>query len=61
MNYAINESFEHSALSVVYDVDISHLIIVSLKEIANAAKASGGFGLGVLDQLYFAKKLYKEK
>ncbi|WMC92263.1 hypothetical protein [Kineothrix sp. MB12-C1] len=61
MNFALNESFEHSALSVEYDADISHLILISKEDIINAAKASCHAGVEVLDQLYVLKKIYKGK
>lgn len=60
-NFSINKSFEHNALSVEYDADISHLIMLSITDIVNAEKASETLGVGVLDQLYLAKKLYEEK
>ena len=56
--YRLDESFEHSELSVDYDVDISHLIKLSLSDISKAAKQSLRHGPYILDQLYFMKKLY---
>ena len=56
---SINESFEHSALSVEYDVDITHLIKISFRDIDQAAKQCKTVGVNVLDQLYWNKKLYE--
>lgn len=61
LNFVINESFGHSALSIEYDADISHLILISVKDIVDAAKECNHTGLAVLDQLYFSKKIYKER
>lgn len=57
----INESFEHSALSVEYDVDITHLIKLSLRDIEKATEQSRDPGVKILDQLYWNKKLYEGK
>lgn len=57
----LNESFEHSALSVEYDVDIKHLIKLSLHDVVQAARQCDAMGVKVLDQLYWNKKLYKGK
>lgn len=58
--FVLNESFEHGGMNVVYDVDVTHLIVISMKDIIDAAK-SGYSGLGRLDQLYLKKKIYEER
>lgn len=55
--YGFNESFDHSELSVDYDVDISHLKKLSLSDIIEAAQQSLRHGPDILDKLYFMKKL----
>lgn len=61
MNFAINESVKHDGISVEYDVDITHLMIISIRDISYASYNGKNVGLGVLDQIYLAKGLYKEK
>ena len=62
LNFAlINEAFEHNGISVEYDVDISHLIIVTLDDIMRAFVESTDGGVDVLDRIYYAKKILKEK
>lgn len=56
--YKLNESFDYSELSVDYNVDISHLIKLSLSDISKAEKQSLLHGTYILDELYFMKKLY---
>ena len=57
LQFRVDESFEHNALSVEYDVDIKHLIKLSLSDISNAVKQSKYPGPSILDCLYFNKKL----
>ena len=61
MDFALNESIRHDGLSVEYDADITHLIIISLNDIINATRDCKYLGKDVLDYLYFDKGLYKEK
>ena len=56
--YKLNESFDYSELSVDYDVDISHLIKLSLSDISKAREQSLRHRTYILDELYFMKKLY---
>lgn len=60
MNFALNESVRHDGLSVEYDADITHLIIISLNDIIHATRDGKYLGKGVLDYLYFDKGLCKE-
>lgn len=60
MNFALNESVRHDGLSVEYDADITHLIIISLNDIIHATRDGKYLGKGVLDHLYFDKGLCKE-
>lgn len=57
MNFAINESVRHDGLSVVYDVDITHLIVISINDIIDAMKSAENLGVSVLDRLYLEKGL----
>lgn len=59
-NYAINESVKHDGLSVAYDVDIRHLIIISITDITCAVEDRKYLGSDFLDQLYLKKGLYKK-
>ena len=59
VEFVLNEYFEHNALSVEYDADITHLIIITMEDIICAKKQSKHTGLDVLDQLYLMKKIYK--
>lgn len=60
ISHSINESFGHNILSVEYDVDITHLIKLSLPDINQAAEqCKTPIGVNVLDQLYWNKKLYE--
>ena len=64
MTQRFDESFEHNALNVEYDVDLSHLIILKLADIISAylkAHELGYEGKYMLDQLYYDKKLYKRR
>ena len=61
MNFALSESVRHDGLSVEYDADIKHLMIISMKDIINATGDGKYSGLGVLDQLYFTKGLCEGK
>lgn len=61
VNFAINESVKHDGLSVVYDADITHLIVISIKDIISATENRKYSGVKVLDKLYFAKGLYEKK
>lgn len=56
--YRLEESFDYSELSVDYDIDISHLIKLSLSDISKAAEQSVRHGPYILDQLYIMKKIY---
>ena len=60
-DFEIHESLKHDGLSVVYDVDITHLINISINDIINATGNGEYSGLKVLDRLYFSKGLYKVK
>ena len=59
MNFAVSESVRHDGLSVEYDADITHLITISIVDVIKATEEGRYSGLGVLDQLYFAKGLCK--
>lgn len=62
LNFAlINEAVEHDGLSVEYDADISHLIIITLNDITRAFEKSSDGGVDVLDRIYYAKKILKEE
>lgn len=63
INFAINETVKHDGLSVPveYDADITHLMIMSIKDIIRAAENNKYAGLEVLDNLYLAKGLCEEK
>lgn len=61
MNFALSESVRHDGLSVEYDADIKHLMIISMKDIIIATEDGKYSGLGVLDQLYFTKGLCEGK
>lgn len=56
LRFAVNESVRHDGLSVQYDVDIKHLINVSVNDIYSAIE-NGNYGLNFLDYLYCAKGL----
>lgn len=60
MNFALSESVRHDGISVEYDADITHLIIMSINDIIQATGNGKYVGLGVLDHLYFDKGLCKE-
>mgnify|MGYP004657830869 CR=1 FL=1 len=61
VNFAINESIRHDGLSIAYDADITHLIVMSINDIISATENGEHSGLEVLDRLYFAKGLYEKK
>lgn len=58
-NFEINESVRHDGFSVEYDVDIKHLIIITVKDIIKATEERKILGLDVLDNVYYAKGLCK--
>lgn len=53
----VSESFEHNALVVEYDTDISHLRLLSFADIELAYRNAAPGGKAVLDQLYYMKKI----
>lgn len=60
MNFALSETVRHDGLSVEYDADITHLIIMSMNDINRATENGKHVGLEVLDRLYFDKGLCEE-
>ena len=63
----LEKAFEHSDLSVEYDVDIKHLVNLTLHDIYKAAcecknpRMQGDTGPTVLNQLYFNKGVYEKR
>lgn len=53
MNFALNESVRHDGLSVEYDADITHLIIISLNDIIHATRDGKYLGKGVFRSSLF--------
>ena len=60
MNVVIFIAYFKNTLNVEYDVNISHLIVLTLKDILTAFVEAQSNGTAILDQLYWMKGIAKK-